>query len=235
METVCHKCGIPLAAHDAACSRCSPTATPAVPLEFDFSASPPPPPAFLYPVWTPPAPVSRWQELKIAIGIAACCLVLFAFIGLRMYSISGRAFYGGLDSNTPKMDRQQYGRNGMLRLEGPSVKGGPTFGESKWADLEIVDFGWNFYGSLERSHRISKPFVKLKNKSQRVWEDVRVLLVLTDREGRQTKAEIPVGRIIPGHFHNGEGEAVDRSVKYSSVVGMTGKPASASAHKSNPL
>ena len=119
-------------------------------------------------------------------------------------------------------DRHTYAPGGMALLTGPFVPGGPTLGDGKYADMEIVDFGWNFYGSWVNPREKSRACASVKNKTDRTWNNVTVLLNLTRRDGTIMKDAVLIGKVRRGETHFGEGSLVDDSIAYSRITGITG-------------
>ena len=227
MQSICPQCGNLIPPDNLTCSQCQ-SALVTARSEFDLST----PSAYVpapYTTWQPPpSAASNGRWLKMAGSVAGACFLLLLYLGLQSY-VSRPVLEDSPstlfvpDTSTAEMDRQRIGTNGMLRLDGPMVPGGPTFGESKWADLEIAEFGWNFYAISEPPHRASCPYVTIRNKSKRTWNDVRVQVVITYADGRRTPTEISVGKLAPQRQHQAEGAIVGHGEKYSSVVGITGK------------
>ncbi len=121
-------------------------------------------------------------------------------------------------------DRLTNGQNGMPRLSGPDSPGGPTYGESPRADLEVADFGWNFLGPDSNPHEHTWAFAAIHNKSRRTWQAVAVQLRLMDRQGNTfAHTAIPIGDLAPGETRKAQFPVSDPRVSYSGITGIRGR------------
>ena len=233
MLPICNQCGKSLVPGSAVCAECqAPVPEPSLP-EFDFPA--PSLHAADRIQSQPRTTRSRNFSLKIAGIFSVGCLTLLVYFGLktsdrRPLPADKNPALTTEERNEAAQDRKLWGNDGLPRLSGPTVQDGPTFGESKWADLEVIDFGWEPSGpqSLahapnEPPHFVMGPFATVKNKSNRIWKDVKVRLILTGSSGERTEADIPIGDIAPAHNKSGVGKGVKSRYMYSSLVGMTGQ------------
>ena len=152
-----------------------------------------------------PAPRPRTVTARLAVGLT---LLLGAGLGLPFL------MHGS--------DRLTEGPDGMRLLNGPDRPGGPTYGDSARADLEISDFGWNFLGPDSNPHQQTWAFVAVHNKSGRVWHGVAVQLRLMDRQGSTfAHTAISVGTLAPGQTRKSQTPVNDPRVSYSGITGIT--------------
>ncbi|MBV9852482.1 MAG: hypothetical protein JO250_22685 [Armatimonadetes bacterium] len=156
------------------------------------------------------------RPLRLILGL----MLLLVLGGASVFLVFDlRGWRGGFD-----MDRMTTGRNGLPRLSGPTNPGGPTYGESERADLEITDFGWNFLGPDSNPHQQTWAYAAVLNKSARPWRGVAVLLRLDDRQGNMlSNTAIPIGTLAPGQTRKAQVAVLDPRVYYSSVTGITGR------------
>ena len=160
----------------------------------------------------PPSP----RPLRLTLGV----MLLLGLGGVSAFLVFARpGWRGGFD-----MDRMTTGHNGLPRLGGPTQPGGPTYGESSRADLEITDFGWNFLGPDSNPHQQTWAYAAVHNKSARPWQNIGVALRLDDSQGNTlSNTVIPIGVLAPGQTRKAQIAVSDRRVSYSSVTGITGQ------------
>lgn len=116
-------------------------------------------------------------------------------------------------------ERNIIGSNGMPLLSGPISAGGPTYGQSEKADLEVTDFGW-VHSTTTGDKACS---AQVTNKSNRTWHNVTVEIEIFYPDREPDRVSISLGTLKPGAIKSDVSQVVKGEHAISRLLGVTGK------------
>ena len=132
-----------------------------------------------------------------------------------------------------EQDKTRLNEYGLPLLIDARKPGGPTWGKSQWADLDIIGGTDMFFfgpdGHPEDPRTRAYILMHVKNKSEDTWNDVAVDIAMYDDKGAYLRTETyKIGTIVPGQTRRKTCGPQKRGEQgMYSVLGFSGKKAPA--------